>query len=156
MLIVLAFGAILIFMMFSGRRRQQAQQREMASKLAPGSAIMTSFGLFGTVVDIDEENNQVTIESGPGTLLRVHRQTLAQVEAPAAGAAAADSSDSATSSEADPYAADAAPESEVRDTRSIDEQLDAYNEARRAERADDLSADRGDYDDPDGEDRPRA
>ena len=47
----------------------------------PGAKVMTTFGVFGTVLSIDEENNQVTIESGPGTVLRVHRQAIGRSRA---------------------------------------------------------------------------
>ena len=36
---------------------------------------MTNFGVFGTILSIDEEENQVLLETSPGTVLTVHRQT---------------------------------------------------------------------------------
>ncbi len=74
-------GALLIFMMFNSRKKQKAQQEKLSSGLVPGAKVMTSFGVFGTVLDIDLENNRVTIESGPGTVLTVHRQAIGNVEA---------------------------------------------------------------------------
>jgi preprotein translocase subunit YajC len=40
---------------------------------------MTNFGVFGTILSIDEEDNRVELESTPGTVLTVHRQTIARV-----------------------------------------------------------------------------
>ena len=86
LLIPLALAALLIFFLFNSRRKQKARAEQIKSGLMPGATVMTTFGVFGTVLSIDEENNQVTIESGPGTVLRVHRQAIGQVENPEAAA----------------------------------------------------------------------
>ncbi|WP_400998849.1 preprotein translocase subunit YajC [Agromyces sp. GXQ0307] len=89
---MLAVLAVLIFFMFRNSRKRQAEQRELQSKVQPGATVMTNFGVFGTILSIDEEENRVELESSPGTVLTVHRQTIARVvepvEAPAEAAAA--------------------------------------------------------------------
>jgi preprotein translocase subunit YajC len=40
---------------------------------------MTSFGLYATVVDIDDETNIATLDVGKGVKIKVHRQTLTKV-----------------------------------------------------------------------------
>jgi preprotein translocase subunit YajC len=80
LLILLAVFAVLIFVTFRNNKKRQQQQQETQSRAVPGAEVMTSFGLFGTIRDIDEANNIVTIESTPGTLVRVHRQTIAKIE----------------------------------------------------------------------------
>ena len=135
LLIPLALAALLIFFLFNSRRKQKARAEQIKSGLVPGATVMTTFGVFGTVLSIDEENNQVTIESGPGTVLRVHRQAIGQIEnnqaaapvdAPAADTPAAD--------------ADAAADDEK--PAITDAELDAMNERKRAEKdtADDEAA----------------
>ncbi|WP_445967127.1 preprotein translocase subunit YajC [Agromyces sp. ZXT2-3] len=93
-LIMLAVLAVLIFFMFRNSRKRQAEQRELQTKVQPGATVMTNFGVFGTILSIDEEENRVELESSPGTVLTVHRQTIARVvepvEAPAEAAAAID------------------------------------------------------------------
>lgn len=76
MLLILA---VLIFFMFRNSRKRKAQQAELQDKMVPGADVMTNFGLFGTLVAIDEDSNEALIEVAPGTTLRVHRQTLARV-----------------------------------------------------------------------------
>lgn len=78
LILILAF-AFLIFMMFRGRKKAQKQQEQLRSKLAPGSEVMTNFGLFGTVVAIDTDDNKVTLELSPGTTATVHSQAIAKV-----------------------------------------------------------------------------
>ena len=76
MLLILA---VLIFFMFRNSRKRKAQQAELQDKMVPGADVMTNFGLFGTLVAIDEDSNEALIEVAPGTTLRVHRQVLARV-----------------------------------------------------------------------------
>ena len=137
LLIPLALAALLIFFLFNSRRKQKARAEQIKSGLVPGATVMTTFGVFGTVLSIDEENNQVTIESGPGTVLRVHRQAIGQIEnnqaaapvdAPAADTPAADADVDAAADDEKPAITDA--------------ELDAMNERKRAEKdtADDEAA----------------
>lgn len=94
MIMLLALGALLIFFMFNSNRKRKAQQEQMAERLVPGATVMTTFGLYGTVVSVDSDANKVTIESTPGTTLVVHRQAIGQVEAPVVAEPTADSASS--------------------------------------------------------------
>ncbi|MFP5310908.1 MAG: preprotein translocase subunit YajC [Actinomycetes bacterium] len=80
---------VFIFMMFRRNKKTQQQQAELQSKFAPGVEVMTSFGLFGRIVDIDEAENKVTLELSPGNVATVHRQAVTKVVEPAAQPAAA-------------------------------------------------------------------
>lgn len=72
--------AALIFFMFRSSRRRQKQASELQKKVVPGATVMTNFGVFGTIVSIDEETNKVELETSPGHILTVHRQTIGRVE----------------------------------------------------------------------------
>lgn len=78
-IIMLAVLAVLIFFMFRNSRKRQQEARDLQSKVVPGAKVMTNFGVFGTILAIDEEENRVELESNPGTVLTVHRQTIARV-----------------------------------------------------------------------------
>jgi preprotein translocase subunit YajC len=82
-IIMLVVLAVLIFFMFRNSRKRQQDAR---------AKVMTNFGVFGTILSMDEEENQVQLETSPGTVLTVHRQTIARVidsaEAPASSTAA--------------------------------------------------------------------
>ncbi|GAA1951523.1 hypothetical protein GCM10009717_16980 [Agromyces allii] len=82
-IIMLAVLAVLIFFMFRNSRKRQAEAQQLQSKVQPGARVMTNFGVYGTIVSIDEEENQVQLEVAPGTVLTVHRQTVARVVEPA-------------------------------------------------------------------------
>jgi len=100
-IIMLAVLAVLIFFMFRNSRKRQAEARELQTKVQPGAKVMTNFGVFGTILSIDEEENQVLLETSPGTVLTVHRQTIARVVHPV---------ESAPVTEVEPAVGDVTPE----------------------------------------------
>lgn len=81
MIVMLALVAVLIFFMFrNGKKRQQALA-ELQSNMRPGAEVMLQSGIYGTIEDIDEEENRVTLRSGSSTLV-VHRNAISQVVTP--------------------------------------------------------------------------
>src|ERR1700709_1331761 len=82
--IIFIIAAVLLvgFMIFNGRRNR-SRQAEVRSKIVPGVDVMTNFGLFGKLLSVDEVTNVAEIETTPGTIVRVHRQTLSKVVTPA-------------------------------------------------------------------------
>lgn len=86
LLLPVALG-LLIFTMFRKQRKMKQQVAEQRTQMVPGTEVMTNFGLFGTLVSLDEENNQAVLEVSPGTTVVVHSQVLTKVvthDAPAA------------------------------------------------------------------------
>jgi len=47
---------------------------------------MTNFGLYGTLLSIDELSKVAEVETSPGNVVRVHSQTIAKVVGEDAGA----------------------------------------------------------------------
>ena len=76
MLVILA---VLIFFMFRNGQKRKKDQEALLSKVVPGADVMTTFGLFGTILEMDEDTNKVLLETSPGTVLTVHRQAIAKV-----------------------------------------------------------------------------
>jgi preprotein translocase subunit YajC len=74
-IVVVALG-LFIFMQFRTAKKRRNEAAELQEKMLPGTEIMTNYGLYGTIVSIDDENNIATIETTPGTVLRIHRQTI--------------------------------------------------------------------------------
>ena len=75
-LILLAFYLLIIR---PARSRQRAAQ-DLQQRLEPGVEVMTTSGIYGTVVEIDEES--VSIEVAPGTTVRFAKAAVAQVRGP--------------------------------------------------------------------------
>lgn len=73
---------VLVFFMFRNKRKRDSQQADLQRKMVPGVEVMLTFGLYGTVVSIDDESNVAEVEVAPGTIVKVHRQTLGRVVDP--------------------------------------------------------------------------
>jgi preprotein translocase subunit YajC len=78
-LFMIAVLGLLIYFMIRNSRKQRKTQAELGEKLKPGAEVMTSFGLFAKVIEIDEEKNVAVLEVAKGVKVRVHRQTLTKV-----------------------------------------------------------------------------
>jgi preprotein translocase subunit YajC len=74
--------AALIFFMFRNSRKRQKEAAQTRSKMVPGVEVMTNFGLYGTLLSVDDDDNTALIETSPGTVVKVHRQVLARVVEP--------------------------------------------------------------------------
>jgi preprotein translocase subunit YajC len=79
-----AVMGVLIFFMFRNSRKRKRMQEELQSKIQTGAEIMTNFGLFGTLVSVDTVTNVAEVETSPGVIVRVHRQTITRVVDPEA------------------------------------------------------------------------
>ena len=72
---------LLIIRPSSARRKAQAA---LVASLAPGQRVMTTAGVFGTVVSIDAE--RVSVEISPGVVIEMLAAAIAQVVPAAVGA----------------------------------------------------------------------
>ncbi|MGJ4843831.1 preprotein translocase subunit YajC [Leifsonia sp. Le1] len=81
-IVMVVILAALIFFMFRNSRKRQKEQAETRSKMVPGAEVMTNFGLYGTLLSVNEDDNTALVETSPGTVLKVHRQVLARVVEP--------------------------------------------------------------------------
>lgn len=84
---MLAVLAVLVFFMFRNGRKRKKDLEALQATMVPGAKIMTGSGIYGTIASIDEEANTVSLEIAPGTVIEVHRQTIARVVEPVAVAA---------------------------------------------------------------------
>lgn len=62
---IILIGGMVVFMVFSGRKRK-AQAAEMATKVLPGAQVMLTSGIYGKVVSISDD--RVMVASGSSTL----------------------------------------------------------------------------------------
>jgi preprotein translocase subunit YajC len=81
-IVMVVILAALVFFMFRNSRKRRRDQEETRSKMVPGAEVMTNFGLYGTLLSVDESDNTALIETSPGHVVKVHRQVLARVVEP--------------------------------------------------------------------------
>jgi preprotein translocase subunit YajC len=77
-LLVAALGLLLLT--FLRTRRAQREAVTTRNRLEPGSEIMTTSGLFATVVSVDDD--VMTLETGPGQLSRWDKRAVARILPP--------------------------------------------------------------------------
>ncbi|WP_432524226.1 preprotein translocase subunit YajC [Kineococcus sp. SYSU DK006] len=73
---LLIMVALLVFM-FSRTNKQRKAQQEMQNNVGPGAEVMTTSGMFGTVVEVD--GDVVVLEIAPGLHTRWTRRAVARV-----------------------------------------------------------------------------
>jgi preprotein translocase subunit YajC len=105
---MMAVLAVLVFFMFRNGRKRQRDLAELQTKVVAGAHVLTNFGVFGTIVSIDEEENKILLETSPGSTLTIHRQAVSRVIEPTDAV----SLSSGESLEADAAALALSPESE--------------------------------------------
>ncbi|WP_342025314.1 preprotein translocase subunit YajC [Arthrobacter citreus] len=71
--------ALFIFMMFRKQKKTQKTVQEQRTQMVPGTEVMTQFGLFGTILSINNEENKAVLELSPGNTATVHLQALTKV-----------------------------------------------------------------------------
>ncbi|MBK4346760.1 preprotein translocase subunit YajC [Lacisediminihabitans changchengi] len=74
-LIAVVLVAFVIFQFRSSRKKAKAAA-ERQKQIVPGVEIMTNYGLFGTITELDDENNFAFIEISPGNVIKIHKSTI--------------------------------------------------------------------------------
>jgi preprotein translocase subunit YajC len=81
-LISLALPLLMIvgfyFLLIRPQRTRQRTQQALLSALEVGDDVMTTGGIFGSIVEIDEDEGVITVEIAPGTRIRMVRSGIAQ------------------------------------------------------------------------------
>jgi preprotein translocase subunit YajC len=77
---LILIGVIAYLLIFRPARNRQKQQRQLLAALTPGSQIMTTAGVFGTVITVDDD--EITLEVAPGVVLRMVKAAVARVIEP--------------------------------------------------------------------------
>ena len=81
-LIGLALPVLLIvgfyFLLIRPQRNRQRAQQALVASLEVGDDVMTTGGIFGTIVEIDDDEGTVIVEIAPGTRIRMLRQGISQ------------------------------------------------------------------------------
>jgi len=72
-----AIFAIFYFLLIRPQRKEQERHRTMIAELKKGDEVVTSGGIIGTVVHVQED--RLTIKTGENTRLLVERARIARV-----------------------------------------------------------------------------
>jgi preprotein translocase subunit YajC len=72
-------GGIFYFLLIRPQQRRAKAQQALLRSVEVGDEIVTTAGVFGTVTDIDEVDDVVTVEIAPGTRIRMVRAGIGRV-----------------------------------------------------------------------------
>jgi preprotein translocase subunit YajC len=78
-LLLLLGMPVMLFLMMRSQRRKASQQQSLQRSAGIGAEIMTTAGIFGTIVDEDEDEGTITLEIAPGTQIKLIRGAIARV-----------------------------------------------------------------------------
>ena len=73
---LLGIGAVFYFILIRPQQRQRRAQQELTRSVEVGDEVLTSSGIFGRVVEVDDE--AVVLEVAPDTRLRFVRGAIAR------------------------------------------------------------------------------
>ncbi len=76
LIIVVVFGLLYFVMIRPQRNRQRAAQQQ-SRQVGNGSRIRTTAGMYGTIVDSDDDN--VLVEFAPGVQIKMMRRAIMSV-----------------------------------------------------------------------------
>ena len=77
LVMIVGFIVLMYFVMIRPQKKRQREQQNMQNQVESGARVMTIGGLYGTVVDSDEET--VTLEASDDIFLVFARQAIARV-----------------------------------------------------------------------------
>jgi preprotein translocase subunit YajC len=81
LIIIVAMFALLWLFLIRPQRRRAQVHRELQTRVNIGDEILTVGGLYGNVIEIDEDDD-LLLEIAPGTQVRIARRAVAAVVPP--------------------------------------------------------------------------
>src|SRR5919206_2450101 len=71
-------GVLFYFLLIRPQQRRTRAQRDLISSVEIGDEIMTAGGILGTVTAIDDEEDLLSVEIAPNTVIRVVKRAVSQ------------------------------------------------------------------------------
>ena len=77
---IVAFGAIMYFLMIRPQKNEQKRARAMLNSLEIGDYVLTTSGFYGTVIDIQEDTVIVEFGNNKNCRIPMQKAAISQVE----------------------------------------------------------------------------
>ena len=71
-------GGVFYFFLIRPQQRRARSQQALVNAVQEGDEIMTTGGIFGTVIEVDDDEGTVTVEIAPGTRIRMVKAGIAR------------------------------------------------------------------------------
>jgi len=73
LVMMVVFIAIFYFLLIRPQQRRAKEQQALIRSVEEGDEIVMTSGIIGTIVEIDDEDDTLTVEIAPGTQIRILR-----------------------------------------------------------------------------------
>ena len=73
-------GVVFYFLIIRPQKKKQREQQQLLRSLTPGTEVMTTAGVFGTIVTVSDE--RYGLEIAPGVVMSIVPQAVAKVVTP--------------------------------------------------------------------------
>jgi preprotein translocase subunit YajC len=77
---IILIGVVFYLLIMRPARNRQRKQAELMSTLMPGTQVMTTAGVYGTIVSVDDDDAE--LEIAPGVVIRVVKAAIGKVIQP--------------------------------------------------------------------------
>ena len=77
-LLIFALPLGLLFVFMRNQQKRVRNQQALQQSAEVGDEVLTTSGMFGTIVDEDEDEGTVTVEIAPGTRVKMVRAGIAR------------------------------------------------------------------------------
>jgi preprotein translocase subunit YajC len=71
-------GGVFYFLLIRPQQRRVRAQQALVNAVQVGDEIMTTGGIFGTIVELDDDEGTVLVEIAPGTQIRMAKSGIAR------------------------------------------------------------------------------
>ena len=71
-------GGVFYFLLIRPQQKRVRAQQALVNAVEVGDEIMTTGGIFGTIVDMDDDEGTVTVEIAPGTRIVMVKSGIAR------------------------------------------------------------------------------
>lgn len=75
---LLLMGVVGYFLLIRPQQRRVRAQQTLQRSIEEGDEVLTTSGLYATVIEIDDEDGTVTLEIAPGVRIKAVRGAIAQ------------------------------------------------------------------------------
>ena len=76
---LLLMGGVFYFLLIRPQQRRARAQQALLRSVEIGDEIVTTAGVFGTIIDIDDDSDVITVEIAPGTRIRMVRAGVGRI-----------------------------------------------------------------------------
>jgi preprotein translocase subunit YajC len=76
---LLLMGGVFYFLLIRPQQRRARAHQALLRSVEVGDEIVTTAGVFGTIVAIDDESDVITLEIAPGTRIRMVRAGVGRI-----------------------------------------------------------------------------